>query len=549
MARMPGNLRPSEMFQINLLQRLGAQKQRRSPTGFSTIADLLSTVGGAYMQKSIYGDARDREESANKRVLSMLTGTPAVMGTTQRLRSEEEASAAGDLVADDGLGLPMQQAPQEPSKYGVKSAFDLDTIPRDPYSENVGVPMPSLIEMVSKVKTPAVSATTQQLISAMMNRDASPEMRQIAASRYAASVKPETFNLQFSPDGTPFVTSSKTGIKQLPGNFGKKTSTEEKYDMLIEAGIPPKEAMELAAIGRPTRPLAAPNTQISLTGEQFKKRFPEAARGVTDRNLKDVFAITLNPNGTIANIRSEDKDIRMTADGNVLSLSAAVKDQEDFKNYTPRTVDNFNVPLPVDEEKNNVENMSPVDPQGVQGATRPLTKLGIFFSELFGNETEGRAAENLLERTNATAVQIGASLPPSIVKTKGGRGLTNLVRDLEMKKVPTFSTFSSDETFVSEVRSYMNKLNRVRKEVTGIARSPVGTVKQRQAVQYIEAITDLMEDYAYLTRNSEGKDKVIDAAANAAAAVIAKQKDAAAIAKQKYVDAILAEAEKSGASQ
>ena len=547
MARMPGNLRPSEMFQINLLQRLGAQKQRRSPTGFSTIADLLSTVGGAYMQKSIYGDARDREESANKRVLSMLTGTPAVMGTTQRLRSEEEASAAGDLVADDGLGLPMQQAPQEPSKYGVKSAFDLDTIPRDPYSENVGVPMPSLIEMVSKVKTPAVSATTQQLISAMMDRDASPEMRQIAASRYALAIKPETFNLQFAPNGAPFVTSSKTGIKQLPGNFAKLTSEEARSNMLIESGIPPEEARRLAVLGRPPKPLAAPNTQISLTGEQFKKRFPEAARGVTDRNLKDVFAITLNPNGTIANIRSEDKDIRVTDDGSVVSVVDAFNDRKNYKNYTPPDVGGFKVAPPVvDEEKNNVENMSPVDPQGVQGVSRPFVKFGNFVSELFGNETEGKSAENLLKKTNATAVQIGASLPPSIVKTKGGRGLTNLVRDLEMEKVPTFSTFSSDKTFVSEVRSYMNKLNRVRKEVTGVARSPVGSVGQRQAVQYIEAITDLMQDYAYLIRNSEGGDNEV---IGAASAVIAKQKDAAAIAKQKYVDEILAEAEKSGASQ
>lgn len=301
MARMPGNLRPSDMFQINLLQRLGAQKQRKSPTLFSALADALSTAGGAYMQKSIYGDARDREESANKRVLSMLTGTPAVMGTTQRLRSEEEASAAGDLVADDGLGLPMQQAPQEPSKYGVKSAFDLDTIPRDPYSENVGVPMPSLIEMVSKVKTPAVSATTQQLISAMMDRDASPEMRQIAASRYAASVKPETFNLQFAPNGAPFVTSSKTGIKQLPGNFAKLTSEEARTNMLIESGIPPKEARKLAVLGRPPQAPVDRGTTTVMSGKALsmlqKKLYGESSIGLADMDTN--WRVTRDKKGNI----------------------------------------------------------------------------------------------------------------------------------------------------------------------------------------------------------------------------------------------------------
>jgi hypothetical protein len=393
-----------------------------------------------------------------------------------------------------------------------------------PNFQGVGDTMPSLTEMVPGITTPAVSATPEQLMAVALGQDTDQNIRQLAMSRYASAIKPETFNLQFSPDGTPFVTGSKTGIRQLPGNFGKLTSTEEKYNMLINAGIPPKEAMKLAAIGRPPRPLAAPNTQISLTGEQFKKRFPEAARGVTGRNLKTMYAITLNPNGTIANIRSEDKDFRMASDGNVLSVDDAFNRQQDFTNYTPRDVGPFKVPLPVDEKKNNVENMSPVDPQGVQGVSRPFVKFGNFVSELFGNQTEGRTAENLLERTNATAVQIGASLPPSIANTKSGARLTNLVRDLEMKKVPTFSTFSSDETFVSEVRSYMNKLNRVRKEVTGVARSPVGSVGQQQAVQYIEAITDLMQDYAYLIRNSEGEDNEV---IGAASAVIAKQRKAA----------------------
>ena len=66
------NMRPAEMFQLRLLNQMGARRQRRSPTLFSSLADALRTAGTAYASSQITQGAQDRREAANKEVMELI---------------------------------------------------------------------------------------------------------------------------------------------------------------------------------------------------------------------------------------------------------------------------------------------------------------------------------------------------------------------------------------------------------------------------------------------------------------------------------------------
>jgi|TARA_R110001606_G_scaffold283478_2_gene431942 hypothetical protein len=66
------NMRPAEMFQLRLLNQMGARRERRSPTLFSSLADALRTAGTAYASSQITQGAQDRREAANADVLKMI---------------------------------------------------------------------------------------------------------------------------------------------------------------------------------------------------------------------------------------------------------------------------------------------------------------------------------------------------------------------------------------------------------------------------------------------------------------------------------------------
>ena len=84
------NMRPAEMFQLRLLNQMGARRQRRSPTLFSSLADALRTAGTAYASGQITQGAQDRREAANKEAMASLIG---------EIGGDRVAPSTNDLVS------------------------------------------------------------------------------------------------------------------------------------------------------------------------------------------------------------------------------------------------------------------------------------------------------------------------------------------------------------------------------------------------------------------------------------------------------------------
>jgi hypothetical protein len=233
------NMRPAEMFQLRLYEKLGGRRQRRSPTLFSSLADALRTAGTAYASSQITQGAQDRREAADREVRAMLTGKPAVMGMVPRTRSEAQASAVGDVFGPDGLGMGAPEAPPN-DIYGRKVyREDVPLTEREPFGDRfrrdrsvapnfqgVGDTMPSLTEMVPGITTPAVSATPEQLMAAALNPDASQVMQKFAASRYASSL----------PTTPKIFGDSKSGYYSIGKNGIPKQITEGRQDPQSPAG-------------------------------------------------------------------------------------------------------------------------------------------------------------------------------------------------------------------------------------------------------------------------------------------------------------------------
>lgn len=233
------NMRPAELYQLRLYEKLGGFRQRRSPTLFSSLADALRTAGTAYASGQITQGAQDRREAANKEVMAMLMGKPAVMGMVPRTRSEAQASAVGDVFGDDGLGMGVPEANPNDEWARESYAPGVPVTERNPWGDffsrdssvapnfqGVGVPMPSLTEMAPGITTPAVSATPAQLMAAALNPDASEAMQKFAASRYASSL----------PTTPKIFGDSKSGYYSIGKNGIPKQITEGRQDPQSPAG-------------------------------------------------------------------------------------------------------------------------------------------------------------------------------------------------------------------------------------------------------------------------------------------------------------------------
>ena len=68
------NMRPAELYQLRLYEKLGGPRQRRSPTLVSSLADALRYAGTAYASGQITQGAQDRREAANKEAMASLIG-------------------------------------------------------------------------------------------------------------------------------------------------------------------------------------------------------------------------------------------------------------------------------------------------------------------------------------------------------------------------------------------------------------------------------------------------------------------------------------------
>lgn len=156
MARVPMSLaRAKSAYQqqnaiANMLRQQSQQPVKSHSQG---IANVLASFASAYLGNKAakkYDDAQLASEQRTTDAIKAFLPQPGVIST--RPRTEEEASAVGDIGFDDGLGAPFSPPTtlpimQELSPYG-KSAFALDTVPPTvagpPNAEGVGVPMPDL---------------------------------------------------------------------------------------------------------------------------------------------------------------------------------------------------------------------------------------------------------------------------------------------------------------------------------------------------------------------------------------------------------------------
>ena len=98
------NMRPAEMFQLRLLNQMGARRERRSPTLFSSLADALRTAGTAYASGQITQGAQDRREAANADFMRTITPRAPEM---LPMFSPEQVQDTGMAAAGDDFAAPI----------------------------------------------------------------------------------------------------------------------------------------------------------------------------------------------------------------------------------------------------------------------------------------------------------------------------------------------------------------------------------------------------------------------------------------------------------
>jgi hypothetical protein len=149
------NMRPAEMFQLRLLNQMGARRQRRSPTLFSSLADALRTAGTAYASGQITQGAQDRREAANADFMRTITPRAPEM-------------------------LPMF-SPEQVQDTGMGADFT------DPSGPRQGAaPIPGT----------GYQPGAQQYMEAMLNDDIGAGRQKLAAALFQTAIKPKEFGVK-----------------------------------------------------------------------------------------------------------------------------------------------------------------------------------------------------------------------------------------------------------------------------------------------------------------------------------------------------------------
>ena len=152
------NMRPAEMFQLRLLNQMGARRQRRSPTLFSSLADALRTAGTAYASGQITQGAQDRREAANADFMRAITPRAPEM-------------------------LPMF-SPGQVQGTGMAAAGDDFAAPIGP--RQGAAPIPGT----------GYQPGAQQYMEAMLNDDLGAGRQKLAASLFETAIKPKEFGVK-----------------------------------------------------------------------------------------------------------------------------------------------------------------------------------------------------------------------------------------------------------------------------------------------------------------------------------------------------------------
>ena len=155
MARVPMSLAraKSAYQQQNAIARmLGQQSQQPVRSHAGGIAKVLSSFASAYLGNKAakkYDDAQLASEQRTMKAINAFLPQPGVIST--RPRTEEEASAVGDIGFDDGLGMGMPEA--RPNDLNTRANEPWLESPRGdqvrydglaPNFQGVAVPMPDL---------------------------------------------------------------------------------------------------------------------------------------------------------------------------------------------------------------------------------------------------------------------------------------------------------------------------------------------------------------------------------------------------------------------
>ena len=152
------NMRPAEMFQLRLLNQMGARRERRSPTLFSSLADALRTAGTAYASGQITQGAQDRREAANADFMRAITPRAPEM-------------------------LPMF-SPGQVQGTGMAAAGDDFAAPIGP--RQGAAPIPGT----------GYQPGAQQYMEAMLNDDLGAGRQKLAASLFETAIKPKEFGVK-----------------------------------------------------------------------------------------------------------------------------------------------------------------------------------------------------------------------------------------------------------------------------------------------------------------------------------------------------------------
>jgi len=437
-----------DQLQLALAQSLMKQG---GPAGspLAIFGNLARQAAGLQLQRRALDDIDARKQAAQTKALRLLTPGPSIN--------------AG--ILDEGFEPTEVVRQQNPSMANLISVAT---------NENVGSAFQNLAAQMY------ANELTKDRTRQQQDFEFTKQQRQIDAQM----------------DLTDLQVSSREEIARINADL-RRDLADQKYSYVkMPSGVAIFKGGKQVGLSKGGTGVTT-NAQIVL-GQDLKNQ----GQNVADRNLQSEYVVKYNTNGSIKDIVLRDPDMKITSEG-LVSSSAAVEQQADLSNFTPEAVGSYQVAPPATDASQKPQ--APLDASSVQGIDRPLGRLGSFLSELTGNPSEGARVANLLEKTNATSVQIGASLPPSIARTKPGARLTDLVRNLELQKVPNLSTFTSDATFAEQVNAYMEKLNRVRTEVAAVARnSEIAGGTRQEFASYADALTDIMRDYQRILDGTKG---------------------------------------------
>ena len=410
------NMRPAEMFQLRLYEKLGGRRQRPAVTGFSAIADALRYAGTAYASGQITQGAQDRREAANADVLKMIM--PRAQETLPMF-SPGQVQGTGMAAAGDDFAAPI--GPRQGAA----------PIPGTGYQPGMA-----------------------ELVKAMGNEDASSEMRQIAstlmAQQYASGER--VAKQEWQDDQRIAGQEFRSGERVAGAIFTREQNrkTLENRNTIAKLQIESRDAnaktrsensQKIQQLKQYESDLKTPVKTETMTGRRLSEIQMEL-HGETDislANMNSDFVVKRNKFDRITSITPVGADISPT--GIVRSEVAQALQNVGGKPQGPVS------------DNAQRESTTTVDATGATGlADTPFRYLGQLNEMLTGSISEkSRAAQvvkRLVNKTTRTMVQ-NDNGKPSVWASKA-------IKDI----LPKVGAFITDRDYIDATNSVITELNR-----------------------------------------------------------------------------------------